>query len=270
MTTRLRRAAACLAVPAVLLVGACGTSTTPTASSSGTSGTASVQASGGATATSADPTSGGATAGAHTDKASFVSAMKAGMADVSSAHVSMQLEGQGQKVSMSGVTKVDSKDPTMQLTMTMAGMDIDLIVLDGKVYVKGIPGAAAEGKWAQFDKDSVVAKSMLESASGADPTRMFDDFEKALTDVKYDGPETVDGEQLQKYSVKLDTTKVATGDATSLPKSVDYDVWLDAKDRMRKVTFDLAGVKADMRMDKYGEPLDIKAPPASQVVKGQG
>jgi hypothetical protein len=39
---------------------------------------------------------------------------------------------------------------------------------------------------------------------------------------------------------------------------------------MRKVTFDLSGVKADMRMDKYGEPLDIKAPPASQVVKGKG
>jgi hypothetical protein len=192
------------------------------------------------------------------------------MADVSTAHVSMQLEGQGQKVSMEGLTKVGTKDPAMQLTMSMAGMDIDLVVLGGKVYVKGIPGAAPEGKWAEFDKDSPIAKSMLESASGADPSRMFDEFEKAVTEVSYVGPETVDGEQLQKYAIKLDTTKVETGDATSLPKTIDYDVWLDSKDRMRKVTFDLSGVKADMRMDKYGEPLDIKAPPASQVVKGKG
>jgi hypothetical protein len=270
MTTRLHRAAVCLAVPAVLLVGACGKSDTPAASPTASSTATSEQTAQSPAPTTAETTDGAATGGKHTDQASFVSAMKAGMSNVSSAHVSMQLEGQGQKVSMDGVTKVDAKDPAMKMTMSMGGMDIDLIVLGGKVYVKGIPGAAAEGKWAQFDKNSPVAKSMLESASGADPTRMFDEFEKALTDVRYVGPETVDGEQLQKYAVKLDTTKVQTGDAASLPKTIDYDVWLDSKDRMRKVTFDLSGVKADMRMDKYGEPLDIKAPPASQVVKGQG
>lgn len=264
MTTRTRRIAATLAVPAVLLVGACGTSATPAATTTGT-----VASTSGATSTA--PGADSAAGAPHRDKASFVTAMKAGMASVSSAHVSMKLEGQGQQISIEGITKVDPKNPAMQLTMSMAGADLNLIVLDGKVYVKGIPGAAAEGKWAKFDRDSDVAKSMLESASGADPTKMFADFDKAITDVSYVGPETVDGEQLQKYSVKLDSAKMDTGgDTAELPGTVDYDVWMDSKDRMRKVTFDLSGVKADMVMDKYDEPLHITAPPADQVAPGKG
>lgn len=260
MTTRTRRIAVTLAVPTLLLFGACGTSTAPASTTTGT-----------VTSASSIPNGDSAAGAPHRDRASFVAAMKAGMASISSAHVSMKLEGQGQQISIEGVTKVDAADPAMQLTMSMGGADVNLIVLDGKVYVKGIPGAAAEGKWAQFDKDSAIAKSMLESASGADPTKMFEDFDKAVAGVSYVGADSVGGEQLQKYSVKLDTAKMDTGgDTASLPKTVDYDVWMDAKDRMRKVTFDLSGVKADMVMDQYDEPLHITAPPAGQVVKGQG
>ena len=44
-------------------------------------------------------------------------------------------------------------------------------------------------------------------------------------------------------------------------------VKLDEKNQLRKVTFDLSGVKADMTMSKYGEPVDVTAPPAADTVK---
>ena len=56
-------------------------------------------------------------------------------------------------------------------------------------------------------------------------------------------------------------------DAAELPDTITYDMWLDDEDQIRKVTFSVAGVKADMTMSKYGEPVDITAPAAADTVK---
>jgi hypothetical protein len=259
-----RRLAAALVVPAVLLGGACGQ-----ADQTGTAGNPTTSQAPAPTGSSAGSTPTGATgeAGAvHQDRAAFVEAVKKGTSSVSSARVSMKMEGEGQQISLEGVTKI-AADPAMQLTMEMAGLDLEMIVLDGDVFIKGMPGAK-EGKWARFDKDSEVAKTMLESASAADPNAMFEDFEKVVTAVKHIGPETVDGEEMQKYELTMDPKAAGDAEGANLPDEMTYLVWLDGKDRMRKVTFDLQGIKADIRMDKYDEPVNIKAPAASDVVDG--
>jgi hypothetical protein len=265
MMKRSRRLAAALVVPAVLLVGACGQD--DKAGAAGDSTTSQAPAPTGSS-TGTTPAGGSGQAGAvHEDKAAFIEAVKKGTSAASSAHVDMKMEGEGQQVVIEGVTKFDA-DPAMQLSMDMAGLKLDLIVLDGNVYIKGMPGAADAGKWARFDKDSEIAQSMLDSASAADPNAMFEDFEKVVTDVKHVGPESVDGEDMQKYELTMNPKAAGNEDATALPDEVTYNVWLDAKDRMRKITFDLEGIKADIRMDKYDEPVDIKAPAAGDVVDG--
>ena len=55
--------------------------------------------------------------------------------------------------------------------------------------------------------------------------------------------------------------------AAGLPDTVIYDMWLDAEDRIRQVVFSVADVKAEMTMSKYGEPVDIKAPAAADIVE---
>jgi hypothetical protein len=263
MIIRSRRLTAALVVPAVLLVGACGQE--DKAGASGDPTTSQSPAPMGFTGTT--PTGGaGQAGGVHQDRAAFIDAVKKGTSEVSSAHVTMNMEGEGQQVSVEGVTKIDA-DPAMQLTMDMAGMKVELIVLKGDVYVKGMPGADT-GKWARYDKDSEIAQSMLDSASAADPNAMFEDFEKVVTDVKYIGPESVDGEDMQKYELTMDPKASGDSDTAGLPDEVTYLVWLDTKDRMRKVTFDLQGIKANILMDRYDEPVNIKAPAASDVVDG--
>ncbi|MBB2987681.1 LppX_LprAFG lipoprotein [Terracoccus luteus] len=289
MTTKFSRAAAAVLIaPTVLLAAACGKAdTTTTAPVAGQTQSASPSASAGTTseapATSAAPAptssdagdaSGGQAAG-EVDKAEFIGRLKSAMAGVSSAHVDMQMSGQGQKVSVQGDTRLSSGDQAMKMSMSMAGMDIDMVVLDKKVYMKGMPGVAA-GKWAAFDASSSIAKQMAASADSADPKKMFDAFEQGATKVKKVGTEKVDGEDMERYELTLDTKKALSASgagaagaaAGSMPSTITYDVWVDSKDHMRKVDFDVAGVKATVMMGKYGEPVDITAPPASQTVKG--
>jgi hypothetical protein len=263
MMKRSRRLAAALVVPAVLLVGACGQEDKGGAAGDPTTSQAPAPTGSTGTTPSGDTAQAG---GVHKDRAAFIDAVKKGTSEMSSAHVSMNMEGEGQQISIEGVTKIDA-DPAMQLTMDMAGMKLELIVVKGDAYIKGMPGAD-KGKWARFDKDSEVAKSMLDSASAADPNAMFEEFEKVVTDVKYIGPESVDGEDMQKYELAMDPKASGDSDTAGLPDEVTYLVWLDAQDRMRKVTFDLQGIKANILMDKYDEPVNIKAPAASDVVDG--
>ena len=273
--TKIRRAAAAtIVVPAVLLAAGCGSSTpTPTAPAAGQS-----QPAGSTPATSTDAPSTSATSDApvadgDVDKTAFISALKAASADATSAHVSMSMSGSGQSLKMEGDTKLDAASPAMQLKMGMSGMNLEMLVVDKKVYVKGLPNQNAS-KWSVFDENSAIGKQMSESAASADPTKMYDQFEKGVTKVKKVGTETVDGEQMDKYALTLDTKQAAgnlAGASTAgLPATLDYLTWIDGKGHMRKVTFEVMGLKATVNMSKYGEPVEIKAPAAGDVVKGTG
>jgi hypothetical protein len=241
-----RVAAALIVVPAIL----------------GVSASAPASASAGASATDA-------AGGPYQDKAAFVAALKKASSTATSAHVTMTMDASGQSVTMVGDTKVDAANPAMKMSMDMTGVKIQLIVVDEKIYMKGFPGLPA-GKWAVLDSTSPQGKELADSLSQADPTKMYDQFDQAVTDVKFIGKDAVDGESMDKYELTLDTKAMEAdlgSDAGKLPDTLTYTAWLDGDDHLRKVTFDILGTKADMTLSKYGEPVDITAPPASETVK---
>ncbi len=276
----LRRAvAAAVVVPTVLLASACGSSTpsttTPAAAQppSNSPGAGSGDtASNAAPSTTAASSSAAPVANGDVDTAGFITALKAAGADATTAHVSMSLSGAGQSMKMDGDTKLDASNPAMALRMGLPGMDLQVRVVDKKIYLKGLPNQAP-GKWAVVDENSTIGKQMSQAAAQSDPKRMYDQFDQGLTKVKKIGTETVDGEQMTKYDLTLDTKalggSIAAG-AASLPKTVKYTAWIDSKGHLRKVTFGLMGVTSTVAMSKYGEPVDISAPPAKDVVKGTG
>lgn len=269
-----RAAASTVVVPAVLLAAACGSADPAPATPSQTQSAAATET-GGETATSSAPTSAAPVADGKVDKAAFISKLKAGTANATTAHVAMDIGGAGQSITMSGDTKLDASNPSMQMKMKMQGMNLQMLLIDKKVYLKGLPNLPA-GKWASFDEKSEVGKQMSRAATQADPKRMYDQFENGLTKVEKIGSETVDGESMTKYALTLDSKKAlgsataSTAGAASLPKTIDYTAWVDAKDHLRKVSFDVSGVKATVNMSKYGEPVDITAPAAKDVVKVPG
>ena len=254
-----RLAAAAIVLPAVLGVAACGKSESPAPA------TGQTQAS--SAATSDAPAAGQP----YKDKAAFVAAMTAAGKNATTAHVTMAMDAAGQKIAITGDTKVDASNPAMKMTMDMgSSMKLDMVLVDKKVYMKGFPGLAA-GKWAVIDSSSTLGKQLSQSLDQADPTKMYDQFGAAVQDVKYVGEDTVDGAKAFKYDLTLDTkamqAQVPSTQTTKLPATIKYTAWLDEKNQLRKVTFDLSGVKAEMTMSKYGEPVDITAPPAADTVK---
>lgn len=269
-----RAAVSTMIVPAVLLAAACGSSApTTTAPAAGGSQSGSPSTTASPTTSSPSPsTSAAPAANGGVDKAAFVAALKKAGASATTAHVVMTMNGAGQSISMDGDTKLSAKTPAMQMKMRISGMNLQMLLVDQKVYLKGLPNLPA-GKWASFDEQSQVGKQMARAATQSDPTRMYDQFENGLTKVEKIGPETVDGEPMTKYALTLDAKKAlgsagaTTPGASGLPKTIDYTAWVDAKDHLRKVTFDVSGVKATVNMSKYGAPVDIKAPAAKDVVK---
>ncbi|MEP7333279.1 MAG: LppX_LprAFG lipoprotein [Terracoccus sp.] len=280
----LRRAVAtAVVVPAVLLASACGSST-PTAATPAAMPAATQPPSSGPAAGSGDPASNAAPSTTATSSsaapvakgdvatAQFIAALKAAGADTTTAHVSMSLSGAGQSMKMDGDTRLDASNPAMALKMSLSGMDLQVRVVDKKVYLKGLPNQAA-GRWAVFDENSTIGKQMSQAAAQSDPNRMYVMFDRGLTKVKKVGTETVDGEQMAKYDLTLDTKALGgstAAGAVSLPKTVSYTAWVDSKDHLRKVTFGLVGVTSTVTISKYGEPVDVTAPAAKDVVKGSG
>jgi hypothetical protein len=259
MRLNLRRSAAALVVlPVVLGVTACGKTDTPTAGATQSQAASSAPT----TAASAQP---------YKDKAAFVAALKGAAKDASTAHVTMAMDAAGQKISMVGDTKVDPSNPAMKMSMDMGSqMKLDMILVGDKIYMKGFPGVAAN-KWAVIDSSSEMGKQMAEALDQADPSKMYDQFDKAVTDVKYVGEDTVDGDKTYKYELTLDTkaieAELPAEQKGQLPKTLTYTAWVDEKNHLRKVVFNVMGVDAEMTMSKYGEPVDIQAPPASDTVK---
>lgn len=258
----LRRAVAtAVVVPAVLLASACGSSTptaaTPAATQPPSSGPAAGSgdpASNAAPSTTATSSSAAPVAKGDVATAQFIAALKAAGADTTTAHVSMSLSGAGQSMKMDGDTRLDASNPAMALKMSLSGMDLQVRVVDKKVYLKGLPNQAA-GRWAVFDENSTIGKQMSQAAAQSDPNRMYVMFDRGLTKVKKVGTETVDGEQMAKYDLTLDTKALGgstAAGAVSLPKTVSYTAWVDSKDVVTGTAFDqerpvLAGREVNTR-----------------------
>ena len=261
MTLKLRRVAAALVLPLVIATAACGKQAEPAPGASTAAGATSAATSNAAPAT-AQP---------YQDKAAFIAGLKSGASSATTAHVTMDVQAATERITMESDTKIDGANPAMRMSMDMGSqLKLQLILVGQKMYMKGMPGVAA-GKWAVVDSKSQLGKQMESSLAQADPTKMYDQFDKAVTAVKPLGEDTVDGDKAYKYELTLDTKSMTDAlpaeGADQMPDTITYIAWVDEANHLRKVTFDVKGAKATMTMSKYGEPVDITAPPADQTVK---
>lgn len=263
----LRRTVAALALSATAVTGlaACGSDDEPKPAA----------AAAGSPATTAGPV----------DAVQLASAMTSAYEDVTSARVSLSVEGlPGGGVSAEGVASYDGESPAVDLTMDAMGQSIELRVVDGVVYVGGPLAAMLGGgsPWVGLDLSSVDLSSL-----GLDPSGMtgsFDPEQLAATlgsaaEVERDGEETVDGETLERYTVTLDPSALAElvpQAAAALPtEPVEQTVLLDDADRLRELRMDLplpTGETATLtlRMGDYGTDVTVEAPPAGDVTMLDG
>lgn len=204
---------------------------------------------------------GSAAAGEQIDPADFVNQLKSpGMENMTTFTMSMDMQMEGQAVTMSGKADLSGSTPAMDITMEMAGLgNIQMIMVDGSAYM-AMPGLTEEGQFIQMPLEEVLGEDADEFTNQVDMTSQWDDWETGAQSVTFVGPEDVNGETLNKYELLLDTTSLDTEDAAGMPDEITYNVWLDDQNYMRQVTFEIMGAESVMTMDNWGEPVDITAP----------
>jgi hypothetical protein len=241
----------------VLALSGCGDDKEAAATSAGTSESGSTAA--------ASPEDAGADDGA---SEAFLDRLKAGMGEEGSVHVEMTMTGP-METSAEGDTVYGPDGSEMQLSMKMANLPggaMEMVLVDGKAYMS-MPGVTPPGKFFAVDEDDPAFGSLDD---GLSPTDSFDAFEAGLEQVDELGTEDVDGESTTHYRLDVDAKSAleATGQSAvpGLPETLTYDVWLDADDRMRRITYELAGTELTMDMTEWGEPVTITAPDAADLV----
>jgi LppX_LprAFG lipoprotein len=209
------------------------------------------------------------------DEDTLVPAMKAAMEEATTAHVAMTTAAGGQSFTAEGDLAFRGRTQDMVLTVDggMIGAGRVEVRLVDRVLYLAIPPMTPKGKFLEVrpgDEGSPMA-GMLDQMGTLDPRQTFESFEEGLRKVTFVGEETVDGEQLQHYRLTVDLAKAAQAQGmpgtADMPRTIDYDVWLDDDARMRRIEMDVEQARTEMEMSDWGEPVTIEAPARSDIVE---
>lgn len=212
-----------------------------------------------------------AAAGEEMDPAEFVDIYAESLEGATTASISMTFGGAAAGEA-SGVADFTSDPPSMQLNLKdpSTGQDMGMVLVDGIMYIEIQPD-----QYLEYDLSD--PSSPLGDIDGQlDPRAMIDTFEKGVTGATYVGEEEKDGEQMEHYTVTIDPAAMIAGsdlpsDAPTpdLPAETTFDLWFDADGNFRRMQGDLgpAGGEINTAYDNWGDPVEITAPPKSQVQK---
>lgn len=270
-----RRLCAVLALPCLL--AACSSSTSGKGST-GSSGAAGSGTGSGAGSSAAAP------GGKPTDAAGLGGLMQSAIAGITSAHISLNVDAAGQKVSGAGDEKLAAgKLVAMDITEQLPGGagSLQLIIVGGKTYAKLPPALNKSGKpyvLVSGNSSNATVRALagsLDSALSSASIGSVGAFITAAKTVKLVGTDTINGVKATHYSVVVDISKLPADlpgkDAlgSSGLKTLPLDLYIDDQGRPIRVNedFKVQGqeVSSIVTVTNYNKPVTVTAPPASQV-----
>lgn len=269
-TTRSRTLAA-LAAGALLLgpLAACGSDNSSknvdAKTSSSASASPSESASASAGESSSASTAGAAAPGEQLTKDNLVPTMLAAMKDKKSAHMVMEI---GSSVGAQADIRYAGNRTDMKMSMDMGPTKATVILVDGVMYMQQGSG----GKYLKIDRNDPAMGNLLDQMSSFGPESSVSAMQGAVQEVQKTGTDTIDGTKVDKYHVVVDSSSLAktlggaSAGAANLPKTVAYDLYVDQDHLMRRIDMTVNKQHIVMTVSKWGEPVDITAPPASQVM----
>lgn len=230
------------------------------------------------------------TAPATMTKQSFAAHVAAATAHTTSVHVTATVSARGMAFHVKGDLAVNGKTvkdlvARFDVSSMLPRGRATLLISNGAAYLKtvGFPMPTHSAKpWLEADltdPSNQVASLYHKVMAQLDPASMAKVF-KATTQLRRVGAATVGGVATTHYVVTVDTAKVLRllglrGMAGSespeaqkyLPKTFDYDVWLDRSQRPVRIKGAYAGFAVDMTFGSWGEAVSVSVPPASRVSK---
>lgn len=179
----------------------------------------------------------------------------------------------------SGSQTTGSDIETMQLDMTMSmlGMDMRMIIVDGSMYMN--MGILGQDQWMEITPDdpndpmSQQFDEMLESLDGASNIA---ELQNAVVSIEEAGEAIeLDGVPAQPYEIVVRTSDLsqyeeADAGPLELPETLAYTLYVGPDDLPRRLVMDVLGTQMTQDMYGFGESLDIQAPSADEIVDQTG
>jgi hypothetical protein len=211
-------------------------------------------------------------------KDNLASSIVAAQAKAGTAHIEATITAAGQPGSISADVKGlgDLNTVAMDMSAKLAGTSMRLLVVDNVLYVKSAALNSDPSKpWLKVslgDTSNPLSK-IFDSANPAN----FTAYLRGITKFRDEGLQTVDGVQTRHYSVTVDTAKMLAGNpvlkgqdmsSLGLPGQLTSDVYVNSDNLPVKMSVTMGSAASlEAHFSKYGEPVDIQAPPADQVSK---
>lgn len=203
-------------------------------------------------------------------RAMAVAAKKAG-----SAHVAMTMLGAASLTAKGDVAYGGGK-PAMAMTMSMPGMGrgrIEMRSVGGLFYVQ-IPGMTPPGKFFAFDPDdksSPLARGFAGTTEQLNPMSSLRAVASSVRSADRVGKQSMHGVEVEHYKVSVDTAGIVkqigarAARESGMPPELTYDLWLDAKHQLHRMTFELSGLSFEGNMSRWGKPIKVKRPAAEAI-----
>ncbi|MEX0427002.1 LppX_LprAFG lipoprotein [Nocardioides sp. DS6] len=199
----------------------------------------------------------------------MASLYKKALSDVKTAHMTMsgKVSVGGQSLTMDGEGDVSMNPLAEDVTMSMMGQKMRLIMVDGVEYLQA---DASSDTWLKMNLADVAKESGMGDLSSAltNPLSMIDAMSDAITKATYVGSDST-GEHYQATVDMKKAMEATSGKATlpaGVPASMDEDMWFDKDGHLAKMTIDMGDSgSVETEMSDYGKSVDIEAPPASKV-----
>ena len=201
----------------------------------------------------------------------FLDRVRRGMGSHGSAHLEMSVAGRAPSTSVGDMRYGDDGSEIHLSTRTpkLGSGALEMVVLHDAAYVS-IPGLMRPGKFVRIGKDDPRFAQLAGAGIQLSPDQSVKAFRAGLVSVEERGRDTVQGVPTTRYDVRADTARALQAQGSQpvpgMPRTMTYRVWLDGKDRMRRMSLGVQGTRLVMELSRWGEPVSIQAPAKRDLV----
>jgi hypothetical protein len=221
------------------------------------------------------------TAGRTVDPAAFLEQVKGAATKITTAKFNMKMDASGEAITATGAMDMTGNKPAVQMSMTIPGQSGAMEMrMFGSVLYFQVPGE--DGKFVKMDLSDPNGPlgSLGGTLDNLDPQAMMSQISPdAFKKVTYVGTENVDGQQLKHYAIVLDSaaatsmlgSSLPSSATSSLPKTLAYDMYLDADGRMAQFKMNMPKLMTmTMTYSGFGDSVDIQTPDPSDITQMPG
>jgi len=196
-----------------------------------------------------------------------------GAQTLSSFDFTADLTGEQQELAVAGGLDLSGESPSAEVTMDFPPLGtVDLLLADAAAYVS-IPEVTPPGKYVEVPAQELDDVGVADLAESLDVNALMEKWDASAQEIIFVGEEDVDGSTTDHFEIVVDPQEVLdqAGKTASpeleLSGEVTYGVWVDEENLIRQMKLDIEQTSAMVRLDNWGQDLQVEAPDPSDVVQ---